>query len=208
LPGGAAAAKRYRRSFSMPPDLEGWDRFSRSGADPVLLPDPWARDVGLRLEGRKSVFCRSARRSGGTRQDIVTRVGYAIARQFGESRFVTALAPPTAADLASTCSATSSSATATPARPHRRCSAASPDHHRISARPPLRRCHHRTDRVDPPNPSCGGPFLTTRGIRRAAEPTGTGRNEAKSAPLAGDPSPAPEHLPDHADVGFIGLDLR
>jgi serine phosphatase RsbU (regulator of sigma subunit) len=35
--------------------------------------------------------CRSARRSGGTLQDIVTRADHAIARQFGESRFVTAL---------------------------------------------------------------------------------------------------------------------
>src|SRR5580704_131148 len=34
---------------------------------------------------------RSARRSGGTLQDIVTRTDHAIARQFGESRFVTAL---------------------------------------------------------------------------------------------------------------------
>jgi hypothetical protein len=59
-------------------------------------------------------------------------------------------APPTAAGLALTCSATSSSATATRARPHRRCSAAHPDHHRISARPHLRRRHHRTDRVDAP----------------------------------------------------------
>jgi hypothetical protein len=35
--------------------------------------------------------CRSARRSGGTLQDIVTRTDHAIARQFGDSRFVTAL---------------------------------------------------------------------------------------------------------------------
>jgi hypothetical protein len=35
--------------------------------------------------------CRSTRRSGGTLQDIVTRADHAIARQFGDSRFVTAL---------------------------------------------------------------------------------------------------------------------
>jgi len=35
--------------------------------------------------------CRSTRRSGGTLQDIVTRADHAIARQFDDSRFVTAL---------------------------------------------------------------------------------------------------------------------
>jgi hypothetical protein len=35
--------------------------------------------------------CRSTRRSGGTLQDVVTRADHAIARQFGHSRFVTAL---------------------------------------------------------------------------------------------------------------------
>ena len=35
--------------------------------------------------------CRSARRSGGTLQDIITRADHAVARQFGDSRYVTAL---------------------------------------------------------------------------------------------------------------------
>ena len=35
--------------------------------------------------------CRSTRRSGGTLQDTVVRADHAIARQFGDSRFVTAL---------------------------------------------------------------------------------------------------------------------
>lgn len=35
--------------------------------------------------------CRSTRRSGGTLQDTVARADHAIARQFGDSRFVTAL---------------------------------------------------------------------------------------------------------------------
>jgi hypothetical protein len=40
----------------------------------------------------------------------------------------------------------------------------------------------------PLTPSCEGPFLTTRGIRSAAEPTGTSRNEAKSALSLGTPA--------------------
>src|SRR5918911_198720 len=43
------------------------------------------------LAGVAMASCRSSRRSGGTLQHIVTRADHAIARQFGHSRFVTAL---------------------------------------------------------------------------------------------------------------------
>ncbi len=58
----------------------------------VCLFDAVGHDLAAGLMASVAMAsCRSTRRSGGTLQDIVVRADHAIARQFDDSRFVTAL---------------------------------------------------------------------------------------------------------------------
>jgi hypothetical protein len=62
-----------------------------------------------------------------------------------------------------------------------------PDHHRISARPPLRRRHHRTDRVDAPRPPPVRDHSLPPEVSGGSRANRDKPERSEKRPLAGDP---------------------
>jgi serine phosphatase RsbU (regulator of sigma subunit) len=96
LPPRTFATDRVRLSASLEPAYEaGGDAFDYSLAGDhlhVSIFDALGHDLGAGLLASVGLAsCRSTRRSGGSLASIVARADHAIARQFGDHRFVTAL---------------------------------------------------------------------------------------------------------------------
>jgi serine phosphatase RsbU (regulator of sigma subunit) len=96
LPPRTFATDRVLLSASLEPAYEaGGDAFDYSLAGDhlhVSIFDALGHDLGAGLLASVGLAsCRSTRRSGGSLASIVARADHAIARQFGDHRFVTAL---------------------------------------------------------------------------------------------------------------------